>query len=71
VILVNKWDLIEKVTSSVEEFTAVIKERIAPFDDVPVIFTSAITKQRIHKTLEIAVEVYERRRKRIHDRQIK
>ena len=65
VILVNKWDMVEKVTNSVDDFTAVIKERISPFDDVPIIFTSAVTKQRIHKTLESAVEVYERRRKRI------
>ena len=65
VILVNKWDLIEKDTGSVKKFTSVIKERISPFEDVPVIFTSALTKQRIHKTLETAVEVYGRRRQRI------
>jgi GTPase len=65
VILVNKWDLIEKDTGSVKEFTSVIKERISPFEDVPVIFTSALTKQRIHKTLETAVEVYGRRKQRI------
>jgi GTPase len=65
VILVNKWDLVEKGSNSVDEFTKVVKERISPFDDVPVIFTSALTKQRIHKTLETAVEVFERRRKRI------
>jgi GTPase len=65
VILVNKWDLVEKDTNSVDEFTKVIKERISPFEDVPIIFTSALTKQRIHKTLETAVEVFERRRKRI------
>jgi GTPase len=65
VILVNKWDLVEKGTNSADEFTKVIKERISPFEDVPIIFTSALTKQRIHKTLETAVEVFERRSKRI------
>ena len=65
VILVNKWDLIEKQSRTVKEYTSLIKERIAPFQDVPVIFTSAITKQRILKVLEAAIEVYENRRKRI------
>lgn len=65
VILVNKWDLVEKDTGSVKEFTAMIRERISPFEDVPVIFTSAITKQRIHKALETAVEVSKRRKQKI------
>ncbi len=65
VILVNKWDLVEKETGSVKEFERAIKERIAPFEDVPVIFVSAITKQRIHKALETAVEVYKRRKQKI------
>jgi GTPase len=65
VILVNKWDLVEKDTGSVKEFSKVIRERIAPFDDVPVIFVSALTKQRIHKALETAVEVYNNRMQRI------
>lgn len=65
VILVNKWDLVEKDTMSTANFTATIKERIAPFQDVPVIFTSAITKQRIHKVLEVAMEVYTNRIQKI------
>lgn len=65
VILVNKWDLIDKSTASVKDFTRVIKERISPFEDVPVIFTSALTRQRIHKTLQTAVEVFQRRKQRI------
>lgn len=65
VILVNKWDLIDKDTGSVKKFTAIIKERISPFEDVPVIFTSAVTSQRIHKALETAMEVHHRRRQRI------
>jgi GTP-binding protein len=63
--LVNKWDLIEKDTNSVREFTKAIKDRIAPNDDVPIIFTSALTKQRIHKVLETAIEVYENKTQRI------
>ncbi len=58
VILVNKWDLIEKDTQSTNAFTKELHSRIAPFTDVPVIFTSALTKQRIFKALEAAVEVY-------------
>jgi len=65
VILVNKWDLIEKDNASTNEFTKQIKERIAPFVDVPIMFISALSKQRILKALETAVEVYENRSKKI------
>ena len=65
VILVNKWDLVEKGTNSVRDFEKNIRERIAPFTDVPIVFTSAITKLRIHKVLEIAIQVYENRKRRI------
>ncbi len=65
VILVNKWDLAEKNTDTARNFTERIKEKFAPFKDVPVIFTSAITKQRVHKVLETAAEVYENRKQRI------
>ena len=65
VMLVNKWDLVEKDTHTVKEFTQKIKDRIAPFVDIPIIFTSAITKQRIHKVLETAIEVYQNRTQRI------
>jgi GTP-binding protein len=65
VILVNKWDLIEKDTNTSKEFTEKILQKIAPFKDVPIIFTSVITKQRIHKVLEEAKEVYENRRRKI------
>ena len=58
VILVNKWDLVEKDNHSTNEFTKVIHERLAPFTDVPIIFMSALSKQRIFKALETAVEVY-------------
>lgn len=65
VILVNKWDLIEKETNTVKEFTETIKKKIEPFKDVPIVFISALTKQRIFKALEIGVKVYENRKQRI------
>jgi GTPase len=65
VILVNKWDLVEKDTGSVDEFQKIIRERVSPFEDVPVVFVSAITKLRIHKALETAMAVYGRRKQKI------
>jgi GTP-binding protein len=65
VILVNKWDLIEKEQGTTEKFEKQIRERIAPFTDVPILFTSNITKQRIIKALETALQVYENRKKKI------
>jgi GTP-binding protein len=62
---VNKWDLIEKETNTPRDFERAIKERLAPFTDIPVIFTSAITKQRVLKAFEEALAVYERRKQRI------
>ena len=65
VILVNKWDLIEKDQMSTVYFEKAIRKRMEPFTDVPIIFTSAVTQQRIHKVLETAMEVYKNRTKRI------
>ena len=65
VIVVNKWDTITKESNTLKEYTALIKKRIAPFSDVPVIFTSAINKQRIFDVLEAAAEVYKNYTKRI------
>ncbi|MBP5527384.1 MAG: ribosome biogenesis GTPase Der [Bacteroidales bacterium] len=65
VIVVNKWDLVEKNTNTHRDFEQLIKERIAPFDDVPIVFTSVINKQRIFKVLETARAVYEARSRRI------
>jgi len=65
VILVNKWDLVDKDTHTVKKYTQLIKEAIAPFTDVPIIFGSALTKQRLLKVLETAVEVYQNRTKKI------
>ena len=65
VILVNKWDLVEKDTHTTKQFTQQIEREIAPFTDVPIIFISALTKQRIFKAIETAVEVYKNRANRI------
>lgn len=65
VILVNKWDLVEKDHKSVKEYEIAIRKQIEPFTDVPIIFISAITKQRIFKAIETAVEVYKNRTKKI------
>jgi len=65
VILVNKWDLVEKDTDSVKAYTRKIKEVIAPFTDVPILFISVQNKQRIFKAIETAVEVYKNRSRRI------
>ncbi|HAI81630.1 MAG TPA: ribosome biogenesis GTPase Der, partial [Chryseobacterium sp.] len=66
VILVNKWDLVEdKSTNSTRDFENQIKERIGQFTDIPILFISALTKQRILKAVEVAMEVYENRAKKI------
>jgi GTP-binding protein len=69
VILVNKWDLVEdKETNTLKHYTQKIKEAIEPFTDVPIIFMSVLTKQRIYKAIETAVAVYENRSKKIPTR---
>lgn len=65
IILVNKWDLVEKDTHSVKEYEAAIREKIAPFIDVPILFISALTKQRLLKALQVAIDVYKCRKTRI------
>jgi len=65
VVVVNKWDLLEKDHKTMKAFEENVREQLAPFNDVPIIFTSTITKQRIHKTIETAMEVYENRTKKI------
>lgn len=65
VILVNKWDIIEKDGYSTRKVEADIRERIAPFTDVPILFVSAKTKQRVHKALDFAIQVYKNRKNRI------
>ena len=70
VILVNKWDLIEKENNTAKEFEAVIRKEIEPFTDVPILFVSALNKQRIYKAIETAVAVYNNRTRRIATRQL-
>lgn len=65
VILVNKWDLMEKDTHSTKRVTQEIHERIAPYTDVPILFVSALTKQRVFKALETAIEVYNNRKRHV------
>lgn len=66
VILVNKWDLVpDKGTNTTRDYEAAIKRRLAPFDDVPVLFISVLEKQRIFQAVEMAMEVYANRTRRI------
>lgn len=70
VILVNKWDLVEKENNTAKAYEAAIRKEIEPFTDVSIIFVSALNKQRIYKAIETAVEVYNNRTKRIPTRQL-
>ena len=65
VLLVNKWDLVEKGTNSARDYEKQLKERIAPFTDVPILFISAKEKTRIHKAIEVCLEVYENKQRKI------
>lgn len=70
VILVNKWDLVEKDNSTTKAMEAYIKKQCEPFVDVPIVFMSATTKQRIFKAIETAVTVYKNRSKKIKTSQL-
>jgi GTP-binding protein len=65
VLLLNKWDLVEKETQTARDYEKALKERLAPFTDIPVLFISAIEKTRIFKVVETALEVYENRKRKI------
>ncbi len=65
VIVVNKWDLIEKSSNTMKEWREALEKRLAPFNDIPIIFTSALNKQRILDVLQTAIRVYESRARRI------
>ncbi len=65
VVLVNKWDLVEKDQATMKEYEDNLRKELSPFNDVPIIFTSTITKQRIHKALEATMMVHENRTKKI------
>lgn len=70
VILVNKWDLVEKETNTMRDYEKTIREKIAPFRDVPIIFISAKEKQRIHKAVEEVLAVYENLKRKISTSQL-
>ncbi len=65
VVLVNKWDLMEKVTNTSKDYEAALKERFAPFTDLPILFISVVEKTRIFRAVESALEVYENRQRKI------
>ena len=65
VVLVNKWDLVAKETNTAKEYEATLRKRLAPFNDVPILFISAKEKTRIFKAIEIAIEVYEKRKRKV------
>ena len=65
VILVNKWDLMEKTSNSIKEYELMIRKKISPFIDVPILFISALTKQRLLKALQLAINVFKNRKYRI------
>lgn len=65
VMLVNKWDLVDKDQHSARDYELMIKKKIAPLSDIPILFVSVHDKQRIHKALETAIRVYENRKRKI------
>lgn len=65
VIVVNKWDLVEKDNNTLKEWTEFLKKKLAPFNDIPIIFTSVLNKQRILDVLQTALRVYQSRKRRI------
>lgn len=70
VLLVNKWDLVEKQTNTARDYEETLKQRLAPFTDVPILFISAMEKIRIHKAIEVALEVFESKGRRIPTSQL-
>ncbi|MEL6922466.1 MAG: ribosome biogenesis GTPase Der [Bacteroidota bacterium] len=65
VILVNKWDLVEKETNTARDYEKQLREKLAPFNDLPIVFISALNKQRILRGIEKALEVYENRNRKV------
>lgn len=65
VVLVNKWDLLVKETNTARDYEKVLKQKLAPFNDVPILFISVKEKTRIFKAIEMALEVYENRRRKV------
>ncbi len=65
VILVNKWDLVEKETNTARDYEKELKQKLAPFSDVPILFISVTEKQRIFQSIEAALKVYENRKRKV------
>ncbi|MCM1042522.1 MAG: ribosome biogenesis GTPase Der [Bacteroides sp.] len=65
VVVVNKWDLVQKENNTLKKYEAAVRERLAPDNDIPIVFTSVVNKQRIYKVLEMAKQVHENRSRRI------
>ncbi len=70
VVLVNKWDLVQKETNTAKEYEKILKQRMAPFNDVPILFISAKEKTRILKAIEVGLDVYENRRRKVPTAQL-
>jgi GTP-binding protein len=70
VVLVNKWDLVEKTTNTAKEYEKALKQRLAPFSDVPILFISAKEKTRIFKAIEVGLQVYENRQRKVPTSQL-
>lgn len=69
-IIVNKWDLVEKDTNTARDYEEKLRERLAPFRDIPILFTSVLDKQRILKAVEVAMHVYENKKRHIPTREL-
>ena len=65
ILAVNKWDLIEKDTNTARQFEVAIKEKMGSIDYIPIVFISALTKQRIYKLIDMAIEIFKERKKQI------
>ena len=70
ILMINKWDLVDKDTNSAKDFEERLNNKISPLNFAPVIFTSVLNKQRIHKVLESAISVYENRSQKITTSQL-
>lgn len=63
--MVNKWDLVQKETNTMKTLEAALRKKIAPFSDVPIIFSSVKEKQRVFKVIEMALEVFENKHRKV------
>ncbi len=70
VLVVNKWDLVKRETNTMKDMEAALRKKIAPFSDVPIIFTSVTEKQRVFKVIETALEVFENRKRRVNEEEL-